>query len=65
MSIKKVIHWGGARGNGGTVLISSCVITVLVRYPSILLGYPSNIHAFMPSIGSRCVIVNFSIIPFL
>ena len=23
MNIKKIIHWGWARGNGGTVLISS------------------------------------------
>ena len=27
----------------------------LLGYPSILLGYPSNNHTFMPSIGSFCV----------
>ena len=30
--------------------------------PSILLGYPSSIHTFMPTIGSWCVIINFSTI---
>ena len=59
---KKVIHWGGLVGMGepskfclGSVI---SLFTSLPRlhfhylYPSILLGYPSNNHTFMPSIGS-------------
>ena len=34
----------------------------LLGCPSILLWYPRNIHTFIPSIGSWCVIINFSII---
>ena len=28
------------------------LLQYILGYPSILLGYPSNIHTFMPSIGS-------------
>ena len=58
MNIKKVIHRVGA------ILISSwkCILQYLLGYQSILLGYPSNIHSFMPSIGSWYVIIHVSII---
>ena len=34
----------------------------LLGYPSILLGYPSNNHTFMPSIGSLCAVSFYSFI---
>ena len=67
MNIKKVIHWGvggGVSGNGGNcpILFLEVQLQYLLEYPSILLGYPSNIHTFLPSIGSSCVNINFYII---
>ena len=46
------------RGKRGTVLIFSwnCNYQHLLGYPSILLGYSSNIHTCMPFNGSWCVI---------
>ena len=55
MNIKKVTHGvEGPRRKGGTILISSwkCNYQYLHGYPSTLLGYPLNIHTYMPSIGS-------------
>ena len=48
----------GKGRKGGIVLISvwNCNYKYLLGYPSILLGYPSNIHTCISSIGSWCVI---------
>ena len=58
MNIKKVTLGGGPVGRVGIVLISSwnCDYQYLLVYPSILLGYPSNIYTCIRSIGSWCVI---------
>ena len=58
---KKVVHLGGA-GRGCSNFFLEVELQYLLLYPSILLGYPRNIHTFMPSICSWCVIINFSII---
>ena len=57
--IKKVSHleW---RNHPNSFL--EVELQYLLGYPSILLAYPSNIHTFMPSIGSWCGIINLSII---
>ena len=59
MNIKKVIHWGGSGGmlELSLFLLGSLItvftwISKYITWPSIILGYPSNIHTFMPSIGS-------------
>ena len=65
MNIKKVIHSRRAGGNGGTVLISSwkCNYSIYLDIQVYcILGYLSDIHSFMPSIGSWCVIIHVSII---
>ena len=62
INIKKVIHWGGGRENGGTILNSSWKWNYSIYLDAQLHGYPINIYTFMPSIGSWCVIINFSII---
>ena len=54
MKGKKVIHWEGGLGEPSKLLLGS-VFLYLLGYPTILLGYPSNNHTFMPSIGSGCV----------
>ena len=61
INTKKVIHLeGGGRGNGGTVLMSfwKCNHSIYLD----IQVYYLDIHTFMPSIGSWCVIINFSII---
>ena len=65
MTIKIVFHLrGGGRLNGGTILISSwkCNYSIYLEIQVTQYGYPSNIHTFMPSICSWCVIIHFSII---
>ena len=56
MNGKKVIHWGGGIGGMGELskLLLGSVISVFTRI-SKYIGYPSNNHTFMPSIGSLCV----------
>ena len=50
MNIKKVIHWGVAGGNGGTVLIFSWKCNYCFFLD--IQVYYLDIHTFMPSIGS-------------
>ena len=60
----KKLSSGGSWGNGENH--PNCFLEVLfrylLRYTSILLGYPSNNRTFMTSIGSWYVIIHLSII---
>ena len=50
MTIKKVIHWVGGGGSGGVWRLRlNFLLEVQLQY---LLGYPSNVNTFMPSVGS-------------
>ena len=60
MNIKQV--GGGRAGVMGLYFFLERLLQYLLGYPTILHGYPRNIHTFMPSIGSWCVIINLSII---
>ena len=65
MKGKKVIHWeGGGLGEWGNCpnWFLDVKFCYLLGYPSILLGYLSNNHTFMPSIGFWCVIIHLYII---
>ena len=67
MTIKKLSTEGrpGGMGNHPNFFLevgSVIILQYLLWYPSILHGNPSNIQTCMPSIGSWCVIINFSII---
>ena len=53
MKGKKVIHGGGVWGNHSNCFFK-CNFSIYLDI-SILLGYPSNNHTFMPSIGPLCV----------
>ena len=64
MTIKKIYLLGGGQGIWGNHpnFFFEVLLQYLLLYLSMLHGYPSNIHTFMPSIGSWSVIINFSII---
>ena len=65
ININKVIHWGGGLGEweNRPNFFLEVKFQYLLVYPSTLVGYPSNIHTFIPSTGSWCVIMTFFVIP--